>query len=565
MVLRATYPDAVSGWLPHRATITRLYRDEGRSLKEVMVIMAEQYGFKATPKMYKARIARWGLDKKNKRHEVKEILWRRAGRKLLGKESEFVLGGRVVDMADVERYARRAGLDLYPEHDSRAESSTVIRDLVCYTPPPSRRCLDAPLPLHNVERFLHSFCLFVGDSLRSGLWTLGKDVMGFACVLGVEYPTSARDHFFLAVERGVRRYNLGDVSQAYRQWRAAFRELHALVQSRRPSQLLCLVELVAHLAECKHEVANLLLRYLGDLVDGHVRRDARLSMLQSLSRLRAEDLVGLTQVSQECSRDAFSGHFDRKSFFLLDSETILMDSPVDSRESSPQPHLSGLISEWEPYDVEALRAARSVMEILMASERYGEAEHITWIHIRRMHEMPYDGVLGGAFSHAYSYLTHLYLMTQDYEKAYHCTFLKVENYFKVLGYRTDLPEDFILSSFKLLSSLAETLRMDEEAEVWRRKYTDLKAHTDASAELELSYLRSGARASQGDQSRGVNAPRLAGQSQSSPSPSSSPPPAELSAISVEDFRKCNCHALAQPRRPSGTGTRPATIAGLRTS
>jgi hypothetical protein len=48
MVLRATYPDAASGWQPHRDTITRLYRDEGRPLKEVMVIMAEQHGFKAT-------------------------------------------------------------------------------------------------------------------------------------------------------------------------------------------------------------------------------------------------------------------------------------------------------------------------------------------------------------------------------------------------------------------------------------------------------------------------------------------------------------------------------------
>jgi hypothetical protein len=491
--------------------------------------------------MYKARIARWGLDKKNKRHEVKEILWRRASRKLLGKESEFILSGQVVDMTDVERYARRAGLDLYPKHSSRAESSAVIRDLVCYTPPPSRLPLDTPVPLQNIEHFLHSFSLFVGDSLQSGLWKLGKDVMGFACVLGVEYPTSPRDRFFLAVERGVRRYGLGDVSQAYRQWRAAFRELQVVVQARRPSQLLCLVELVAHLAECKDEVANLLLRYLGDLVNGPVHPDARVSMLQSLSRLQAQDLVGLTRASQECSRNAFSRHFERESFFLLDSETILMDSNFELHERSPQ--LSGLLLGWEPYDVGALRAARSVMEILMASERYEEAEHITWIHIQRMHEMHYDGVLGGAFSHAYSYLTHLYLMAQDYEKAYHCTLLKVENYYKVLECRTDLPEDFILSSFDLLSSLAEKLQMDKEAENWRRKHTMLKAHTDALAEMELSCLRSS-----GAQASSIDAQSLAGQSQSSPSPS----PEEMSGISVEDFGKCDCHALGQTRRQSGT-------------
>ncbi len=48
MVTQATYPDAGSGWSPHQATITRLYRDEGRTLEEVMVIMAGEHGLKAT-------------------------------------------------------------------------------------------------------------------------------------------------------------------------------------------------------------------------------------------------------------------------------------------------------------------------------------------------------------------------------------------------------------------------------------------------------------------------------------------------------------------------------------
>ncbi|ETI19309.1 hypothetical protein G647_09141 [Cladophialophora carrionii CBS 160.54] len=538
MVLRATYPDAAAGWQPHRATITRLYRDEGRSLTEVMVIMAEEYGLKATTKMYKSRIARWGLDKKNKRHEVKEILWQRASRRSLGKKSEFVLRGRNVDIADLERYARRAGLALYPDHRPPTEPA-VGHDLICYTPPPSPLSLDLnpPTSLRNIEYFLHSFSVFVGDSLQSGLWKLGKDVMGFACIVGAEHPTSCRDRFVLSIERGVMRYNLGDLSQAYRQWRTAGRELQSVVESRRPSQLLCLVELVAYLAKCEDAVANQLLRYLGDLVSEHGDSDARLAVLQSLSGLQAEDLAGLAQASHDCSRDAFSGHFNRQAFFLLDSETILMQSNHGAAEYSPQ--LSNLILGWETYDVEALRAARSVMEILMAAERYKEAEHITWIHIQRMHEMQYDGVLGGAFSHAYSYLSHLYLMTQDYEKAYYCTLLKVDNYFKVLAYRTDLPEDFILSSFDLLASLAIKLGMDEEAEKWRRKSTTLKAHTDALAEMELSCLQSRAQASQGVHSPGIDFPRR--QNETSPSATQE----VLSGFPVNNF----CHSSATPVRP----------------
>ena len=183
------------------------------------------------------------------------------------------------------------------------------------------------MPLSNIEHFLHSFNAFVQDSLYSGPWKLGEHVMVFACIQDLpEYPTSARDRFFLSVERGVRRYNLCDVPQAYGQWRMAIDELRYIVSSRRPSQLICLVKLVAHLAECKDEVANLLVRYLGDPTKEHTFHDAQTAMLASLSQLQAEDLAGLTRISYDCSRNAFSSHSCRKSFFLLDSETILTDS-----------------------------------------------------------------------------------------------------------------------------------------------------------------------------------------------------------------------------------------------
>ena len=442
--------------------------------------------------MYKARIKQWGLDKKNKSHEVQEILRQRARRRLLGKKTRATLRGRLVDMADDERYARRKGLALYPE-DHSDDGSGSQQDLICFTPPLTPLPIDAPEMLRNTERFLRSFNAFVEDSLQLGLWTLGKDVMGFACIKGIEYPTNARDRFFLSIERGVRRYNLEDMSQAYRQWRVAFNEVQPVVQSRRPSQLLCLVEVIAHLAECNDTVANLLLQYLGDLVNDQCSYDSRLLMLQNLSQLQAGDLAGLTTVSHDCSRDVFSGHFGRKSFFLLDSETILMERRNQAEEACG-PQLRDLLLGWKTYGAEALRAARSVMEILMVAERYDDAEQIAWIHIQRVHEMQFDGIVGGALSHAYSYLTHLYLLGHDYEKAYECTLLKVENYFHALEYRTDLPEDFILSSYSLLSSIAQKLGMHEEREKWRLEHEILKRWTDALAENELSNFKSRAQA-----------------------------------------------------------------------
>lgn len=485
--------------------------------------------------MYKDRIKLWGLDKKNKRHEVKEILRQRARRRAVGKKTQAILRGRVVDMIDIDRYAKRKGLALYPE-DYLDDGSAAPQHLICFTPPPTPLSLDAPEALQNIERFLHSYNAFVDDSIQSGLWTVGRDVMGFACVSGVEYPISARDRFFLSVERGVRRYNLKEMSQAYRQWRVAFEELRPVVQSRRPSQLLCLVELVAHLAGCNDRVANLLLEYLGHLVKDQGSYDSRMVMLQRLSQLSAGDLTGLTTAAHDCSRDAFSGHFGRKSFFLLDSETVLMDS-MSGWEEAYGPQLSDLVLGWTIYGVEALRAARSVMEILMAAERYAEAEKITRLHIQRMAEMPYDGTVGGAFSHAYSYLTHLYLMTHDYAEAYECMLLKVENYFHALECRTDLPEDFILSSYCLLSSLAKRLGMHTESDKWTLEHEILKRRTDALAEDELSDLKSRAQTNLQTQNRTDHRQNWR------PDPPSSQIPE--AGISARDLRQCHYSTLAK--------------------
>jgi hypothetical protein len=48
MVLVPRYPDPQVGWQPFRGLITQLYRDEDRTLKEVMHIMQHEFGLKAT-------------------------------------------------------------------------------------------------------------------------------------------------------------------------------------------------------------------------------------------------------------------------------------------------------------------------------------------------------------------------------------------------------------------------------------------------------------------------------------------------------------------------------------
>jgi hypothetical protein len=58
--LKVPSPDAGSVF---REEIKRLYIEESRTLKEVMPLMKERHSFRATATMYKAYLAKWGLNK----------------------------------------------------------------------------------------------------------------------------------------------------------------------------------------------------------------------------------------------------------------------------------------------------------------------------------------------------------------------------------------------------------------------------------------------------------------------------------------------------------------------
>ncbi|ERF72468.1 hypothetical protein EPUS_07925 [Endocarpon pusillum Z07020] len=61
-------------WETWRPLITQLYFTEDKTLKMVQKILADDYGFHATERMFKRRIHKWKLDKNNKEHEMKAVV-----------------------------------------------------------------------------------------------------------------------------------------------------------------------------------------------------------------------------------------------------------------------------------------------------------------------------------------------------------------------------------------------------------------------------------------------------------------------------------------------------------
>ncbi|KAK3361343.1 hypothetical protein B0T24DRAFT_539550 [Lasiosphaeria ovina] len=166
-------------WDMHRATITRLYLHEDRTLRGVMDYMAQRHRFYATMKMYRTRIKKWELDKNNKMAEVVEMVRIKKKRDAINKASRFTIRGRRVDWDDVERYlARNPGLHAKFQ-DGELEVGNADHGIVCRTPSPDPvRALAVPGNLDGArdvrvhEEILQLFTTYTAGSYDQGTWKL---------------------------------------------------------------------------------------------------------------------------------------------------------------------------------------------------------------------------------------------------------------------------------------------------------------------------------------------------------------------------------------------------------
>jgi hypothetical protein len=93
--------------------------------------------------MYKDRIKKWGLDKKNKERDMVAILRKKTARDAVGKESSFRVRGQPVTMDDVLHYFKRKK----GTQDMGISAATTPSDISCWTPSPSR--VHMPQPIDN--------------------------------------------------------------------------------------------------------------------------------------------------------------------------------------------------------------------------------------------------------------------------------------------------------------------------------------------------------------------------------------------------------------------------------
>ncbi|CZR50274.1 uncharacterized protein PAC_00146 [Phialocephala subalpina] len=122
-------------WEAQRATFQRLYSTEDKTLQEVIEVMEKEYGFRATKKQYKTKIKRWGLEKNVKDKEMSTIVRKeRKRREVDGKESEFLVRGRVVPQEKIRRYMKRTETSAHAALSQTSPAASTPSDIFYHTP-----------------------------------------------------------------------------------------------------------------------------------------------------------------------------------------------------------------------------------------------------------------------------------------------------------------------------------------------------------------------------------------------------------------------------------------------
>jgi hypothetical protein len=105
-------------------------------------------------KMYKNRITKWGLDKRNKEAEIQAIVRKKTVRAAIGKPSEFNLRGRLVDSKKVENCLKQRSLsivDIALQRTSSAPSPSALDFLTL---------IEIPFPrMPDVLQIPEHFCI----------------------------------------------------------------------------------------------------------------------------------------------------------------------------------------------------------------------------------------------------------------------------------------------------------------------------------------------------------------------------------------------------------------------
>lgn len=447
--------------------------------------------------MYKRKIKLWGLDKKNKEHEVLEILRLEAQRAAEGKRSTFVLRGRVVNMHDLRRYLKRKGRSLQARNNPGLQGKGICSgrefeaiDLVCSTPSPITSVADPSSMLDRQESFYVIFSQYLLSSIESGAWAPSHG----STSLNSSLSSCGRWVDILeTINLGAARFNDGRHKQAMWHWRTAFTQLEVVVRSWNYYQLLNLISGIGRLAACSESIARMLLQHLSKLISTITQSEnPQQRILKSLSHLDPATFADLLLFTRRACLPIFSTHFSDYEDFVLFWEAAL--AQVESRDDvwtfSPllfARMVACLCSNRQGTAI-CLSAAERLITALEQSDHLGEAEYLSMLRIERLQSCTQDPYTIGQLFRARGYLARTQCRQGQRREARQTFLLAVREYetLSLCDRNEDQRHDwFMLDVWNNLIDLESTMGLVPEVEAHKMMQSTLVAILDERVSEQL--------------------------------------------------------------------------------
>ncbi len=352
-------------------------------------------------KMYKNKITKWGLDKKNKEHEILAFIRKTTQRAAVGKKTIARVRNHVLDQEEVQRYIKRKP---YSMKFALEQSASTPPGLVCFTPemPSSPRIPEVYAVPEQIFVLMRDY---VTGSFESGTWICDDPKSGCRSIKNFGGAATALENFNAFVGSAYVHYEKGSVEEGERLLIAAAAGIKDILVAESPTFFLSLISFMLYThSRKKFHIFLPILRQLSDMAAivlpekhpvGQIYRHFR-----SLDSHQLDDIVPLSFQSFLDQFESILGQFNFDALNLRTNYIAYHTENLEQIESGLRDHLQKCISAHEGSDDASLEVLLLIVDNLLRQGRYVEAEHTALDLIARA---PYTDIFDSRYYYCEGY------------------------------------------------------------------------------------------------------------------------------------------------------------------
>lgn len=279
--------------------------------------------------MYKKRIHKWGLEKKNKEPEMKAIIRKEKDRGFQGKASLYRVRGRIVEYREAVRYWKRKRMSeddvlaLCNARDATPEA------LECFTPPPSPNSASAVLSMP--ERLLKTIADYCHGSFDPGTWYSTDATLSYVSIKDPDNSTDYLMRQLYAVRNACNLFDKERSQEAGKQLISCIEFTKEILLAKSPMTLQWVFDVMMKLQN-RPEISTIIMRHSNNVPQTISLGQSIPQIATVLFTLASHPLKDVLQAARNSLADLFERRLGSSTSTTLDVRYAFPLKDVESFE-----------------------------------------------------------------------------------------------------------------------------------------------------------------------------------------------------------------------------------------